>query len=76
MGGVLTADFAEFEIKRALEWMQTDKNDLRKYSSTLVIKELVLAVPALSFGYVAQIFDVISALKDSKVRQCSNKIEY
>jgi FKBP12-rapamycin complex-associated protein len=67
-GGVLTADFVEFEMKRALEWIQNEKNDLRKYASTLVIKELVLSVPALTFAYLGQVFDVIwSALKDQKV---------
>ncbi|KAJ3103710.1 phosphatidylinositol kinase- protein kinase tor1 [Phlyctochytrium bullatum] len=61
-GGTLTADFVDFEVKRALEWLQGRPD---KGSDFLLKRE---SAPTLLYGYVTQIMDLIwVALRDSKV---------
>ncbi|KAI8836345.1 armadillo-type protein [Chytridium lagenaria] len=67
-GGTLTAEFVEFEVKRALEWLQGDRNESRRYAAVLVLRELSISAPTLLYAYVLQIMDLIwVALRDSKV---------
>ncbi|KAJ3030013.1 UNVERIFIED_CONTAM: phosphatidylinositol kinase- protein kinase tor1, partial [Siphonaria sp. JEL0065] len=67
-GGTLTAEFVEFEVKRALEWLQGERNESRRYAAVLVLKELALSSPTLIFSYVPQILDLVwTALRDPKV---------
>ncbi|KAJ3215347.1 phosphatidylinositol kinase- protein kinase tor1 [Dinochytrium kinnereticum] len=67
-GGTLTAEFVEFEVKRALEWLQGDRNEARRYAAVLVLRELSISAPTLLYAYVLQIMDLIwVALRDSKV---------
>ncbi|KTW30812.1 hypothetical protein T552_00524 [Pneumocystis carinii B80] len=67
-GGTLTSEFVEFEVKRAMEWLQGDRNENRRLAAVLVLKELALNSPTLIYSYVSQIFDLIwVALRESKV---------
>lgn len=78
-GGTLTSDFVEFEVKRALEWLQGldhkdaltllgDRNEQRRYAAVLVLKELALNSATLIYSYVPQILDLIwIPLRDTKV---------
>lgn len=120
-GGTLTGDFAEFEVKRALEWLQGNKrvdmhmqgihihlscrssatyistiitlyyfasldilyafalklyiyhhatgerNEVRRHTAILVLRELATNAPTLFYPHVPQFFDVIfSAIRDPK----------
>ena len=49
-----TQEFVEFEVKRALEWLQGDKNEAKRYSAVLVLKELCTCAPTLLYVYVPQ----------------------
>lgn len=63
----LTTEFVEFEVKRALEWLQGERNEARRYSAVLVLKELATNAPTLIYTYVPQILDLIwVALRDIK----------
>lgn len=65
-GGVLTNDFVEFEVKRALEWLQSKNHSLRRLAAVLVLKELAINAPVLFFAHVSQFFEHIrKALHDS-----------
>ncbi|RKO94116.1 armadillo-type protein, partial [Blyttiomyces helicus] len=67
-GGNLTAEFVEFEVKRALEWLQGDRHEARRYAAVLVLRELAVSAPTLIYAYVGQILDLIwVALRDPKV---------
>ncbi|KAJ3083694.1 phosphatidylinositol kinase- protein kinase tor1, partial [Quaeritorhiza haematococci] len=67
-GGPLIADIVEFEIKRALEWLQGDRNESRRYAAVLVLRELAISAPTLIYAYVPQVLDLIwVALRDPKV---------
>ncbi|KAI8848058.1 FAT domain-containing protein [Chytridium lagenaria] len=67
-GGTLTADFTDFEAKRALEWLQGDRGDVRRYAGVLVLRELCWATPGLMHNYVGTMMSVVwVALRDPKV---------
>ncbi|KAG4088925.1 FAT-domain-containing protein [Neocallimastix lanati (nom. inval.)] len=67
-GGTLTPEFVEFEVKRALEWLQGDRHESKRYAAVLVLKELAQNAPILIYSYVTQILNLIwVVLKDPKV---------
>ncbi len=64
----LTAEFVEFEVKRALEWLQSDRVEQRRFSAVLVLRELATHAPTLVYTFIPQILDLIWVpLKDPKV---------
>ncbi|KAI8593944.1 armadillo-type protein [Geranomyces variabilis] len=67
-GGTLTAEFVEFEVKRALEWLQGDRHEARRYAAVLVLRELAISAPTLIYAFVGQILELIwVALRDLRV---------
>lgn len=58
-GGTLTPDFVEFEVKRALEWLQGDRYEHRRLAAVLVLKQLADNVPTLFNQHVAAFIDHI-----------------
>ena len=67
-GGALTAELVESEVKSALEWLQSDRQESRRFAAVLTIRELARNSPTLLYAFVPQIFDCIwVALRDSKV---------
>ena len=67
-GGTLTADFVEFEMKRALEGLNAEKrSEHHRLASVLVCKELAINAPTLFFMHVpAYIKAVWAGLHDTK----------
>ncbi|KAJ3373228.1 phosphatidylinositol kinase- protein kinase tor1 [Kappamyces sp. JEL0680] len=75
----LTGEFVEFEVKRALEWLQGtglaansavsgDRNESKRFAAVLVLSELTKNAPTLIYSYIPQILDLIwIGLRDSKV---------
>ncbi|KAL3475819.1 armadillo-type protein [Aspergillus californicus] len=67
-GGALTAELVESEIQSALEWLQSERQEGRRFAAVLVIRELAKGSPTLLYGFVSQIFELIwVALRDPKV---------
>ncbi|GAB6019044.1 hypothetical protein CHUAL_000671 [Chamberlinius hualienensis] len=65
--GTYTAEYVEFEVKRAFEWLSGDRNEGRRHAAVLVLKELAVATPTFFFQQVHQFFDCIfNAIFDSK----------
>ncbi|KAL9624360.1 MAG: hypothetical protein Q9160_001322 [Pyrenula sp. 1 TL-2023] len=58
-GGALTAELVESEIQSALEWLQLDRQDSRRFAAVLVIRELARNSPTLLYGFIPQIFELI-----------------
>ncbi|RMX59040.1 hypothetical protein pdam_00009963 [Pocillopora damicornis] len=66
-GGTFTADYVEFEVKRALEWLGGDRNEGRRHAAVLVLKELALNAPTFFFQQIQPFFENISnAVRDPK----------
>jgi serine/threonine-protein kinase mTOR len=67
-GGTLTAELVESEVKTALEHLQVDRQENRRFAAVLVLRELARNSPTLLFVWVPQILEVIwVALRDPKV---------
>ena len=67
-GGALTAELVEAEVQSALEWLQNDRQENRRFAAVLIIRELARNSPTLLYAFVAQVFDCIwVALRDGKV---------
>ncbi|EWC44191.1 phosphatidylinositol 3-kinase tor2 [Drechslerella stenobrocha 248] len=67
-GGPLTADLVESETRQALEWLQSDRQENRRFAAVLLLKELARNSPTLFYTYVPQILGLLwVALRDSKV---------
>ncbi|TRX94249.1 hypothetical protein FHL15_004716 [Xylaria flabelliformis] len=58
-GGSLISELIESEVKTALEWLQSDRIEEKRYSAVLVLRELARNAPTLMYGYVNHIFDFI-----------------
>ncbi|XP_040182261.1 serine/threonine-protein kinase mTOR isoform X3 [Rana temporaria] len=58
-GDTFTAEYVEFEVKRALEWLGTDRNEGRRHAAVLVLKELAVSAPTFFFQQVQPFFDNI-----------------
>ncbi|KAL4860725.1 hypothetical protein BDV12DRAFT_90500 [Aspergillus spectabilis] len=66
-GGALTAELVESEIQSALEWLQSERQESRRFAAVLVIRELAKGSPTLLYGFVPQIFQLVwVALRDPK----------
>ncbi|KAF2644919.1 ARM repeat-containing protein [Massarina eburnea CBS 473.64] len=68
-GGTLAAEVVDAEVKSALEWLQMEpRNEIRRFSAVLILRELAKNSPTLMYQWIAQIFEVIwVALRDPKV---------
>ncbi|CAM9236848.1 unnamed protein product, partial [Lampetra fluviatilis] len=58
-GGTFTAEYVEFEVKRALEWLTGDRSEGRRHAAVLVLRELAVNAPTFFFQQVQPFFDVI-----------------
>lgn len=69
-GGTLAADIVEFEVKRALEWLEVDRSEQRRLAAVLVLKELADNTPTLFNVYVDTFLDhdhIWVSLRDPKL---------
>lgn len=48
----MTAEFVEFEIERALEWLQSDRTEMRRLPAVLILRELAENAPTLLHPYI------------------------
>ncbi|EXX76507.1 Tor2p [Rhizophagus irregularis DAOM 197198w] len=72
--GAVTAIFVSREVNTALEYLQGDRNESRRYAAALVLRELAQNAPTLIYTYVSSILDNIwVGLRDQKqiIREAS-----
>ncbi|KAG0305000.1 hypothetical protein BGZ98_004718 [Dissophora globulifera] len=67
-GGPFTADFVEFELTRAIEWL-TDRQEARRHASVLVLAELARHANVIVYPYVGTILtNIRGAMREPKAR--------
>ena len=67
-GGALTAELVEAEVKHALEWLTSERNDNRKFAAVLILKELARNSSTLLYPYIPGILvSIWEGLRDPKV---------
>lgn len=69
MGGSLVGELVDFEVKRSIEWLQSDRQEIRRHAAILQIKSIGDNNPTLLYAYVGQILDnaIWAALRDPKL---------
>ncbi|OLL26279.1 Phosphatidylinositol 3-kinase tor2 [Neolecta irregularis DAH-3] len=64
----LVTDLVEFEIRRALEWLQGDRHEARRYSAVLVLRELARNSTTIIYSHISEVLDLMwVALRDIRV---------
>jgi len=58
-GGSLISELVDAEVQTALEWLQSDRIEERRYAAVLVLRELARNAPTLMYSYVGFVFDQI-----------------
>ncbi|GFS99133.1 hypothetical protein TNCV_822541 [Trichonephila clavipes] len=67
VSGTYTAEYVEFEAKRAFEWLSGDRHETKRHGAVLVLRELAVSTPTFFFQQVQQFFDCIfNASSDPK----------
>ena len=67
-GGALTAELVESEVQSALEWLQSERQESRRFAAVLCIHELAKNSPTLLYAFVPEILEFIwIPLRDPKV---------
>lgn len=67
-GGTHTAECVEFEVGRALEWLQRERYEARRHAAVLILKELASNAPTLFTLHVPAFLDLVwVALRDPKL---------
>ncbi|RDW71766.1 hypothetical protein BP5796_07800 [Coleophoma crateriformis] len=67
-GGSLIAELVESEVKTALEWLQSDRVEEKRYAAVLILRELGRNAPTLMYTFVGLIFDLIwVGLRDQRL---------
>ncbi len=52
-GGTMTADFVEFEVTRALEWLQNERIESRRLAAVFILREMAENAPTLFHHHIA-----------------------
>ena len=66
-GGTFTADYVEFELKQALEWLGSERSEAKRHAAVLVLREMALNAPTFFFQQVQPFFDnIFVAVRDPK----------
>eukprot|EP01119_Soliformovum_irregulare_P018378 TRINITY_DN5612_c0_g1_i1.p1 TRINITY_DN5612_c0_g1~~TRINITY_DN5612_c0_g1_i1.p1 ORF type:complete len:292 (-),score=57.16 TRINITY_DN5612_c0_g1_i1:307-1182(-) len=74
INSTITSECVEFDMERALEWMQGERQEAKRHAACLMLKELAVNAPTLFFGKVGRFTDHIwVALRDPKsaIRDCA-----
>ena len=67
-GGALTAELVEAEVKHALEWLTSERNENRRFAAVLILRELARNSSTLLYMYIPGILvSIWEGLRDPKV---------
>lgn len=66
-GGSIISELVEAETKNALEWLQSDRIEERRYSAVLVLRELARNAPTLMYAFIPMVLELLWAgLRDQR----------
>lgn len=76
VSGAKRAEYVEFEVKRAFEWLSVERNEGKRHSAVLILRELAVAMPTYFHQQVSGFFEhIFIALRDPKalIREAGSK---
>lgn len=66
-GGTFSAEYVEFEVKRAFEWLTVERNENKRHAAVMVLRELAGSTPTLFYQLIHSFFECIfSGVRDPK----------
>ncbi|KAK4495590.1 hypothetical protein PRZ48_012858 [Zasmidium cellare] len=78
-GGAWTAELVEAEVKHALEWLTSERNENRRFAAVLILRELARNSSTLLYMYIPGILvSLWEGLRDQKVviRETAAEVAY
>jgi len=67
-GGALTAELVDAEVKHALEWLTSERNENRRFAAVLILRELARHNATLLYNVVPGVLvNIWEGLRDQKV---------
>uniref|UniRef100_H2Y9G4 Serine/threonine-protein kinase TOR n=1 Tax=Ciona savignyi TaxID=51511 RepID=H2Y9G4_CIOSA len=64
----------EFQVRRSVEWLGTEKNDLRRNAAVLILREMAISSSTIFYQQIQSFFDgIFNVIHDSKqsIRECA-----
>lgn len=74
--GIKRTEYVEFEIKRAYEWLSEERNEGKRLSAVLILRELAITMPSYFYQQINGFFsNIMIALRDPKeqIREAAAK---
>lgn len=74
--GIKRGEYVETEIKRAFEWLAEERNEGKRLSAVLILRELAIAMPSHFYQLISEFFNqILKALRDPKeqIREAAAK---
>lgn len=74
--GIKRGQYVETEIKRAFEWLTEERNEGKRLSAVLILRELAVAIPSYFYQQINGFFNhIMIALRDPKeqIREAAAK---
>ncbi|XP_063386594.1 serine/threonine-protein kinase mTor-like [Cydia fagiglandana] len=74
--GVKRGEYVEQEMKRCYEWLSEERNEGKRLSAVLILKELAIAMPSWFYQQITKFFNhIMIALRDPKdqIREAAAK---
>lgn len=74
--GVKRGEFVEAEIKQAYDWLVEERNEGKRLSATLILKEMAVTMPSYFYQHANGFFDhIMLAFRDPKeqIREAAGK---
>uniref|UniRef100_A0A1E1W8G7 TOG domain-containing protein n=1 Tax=Pectinophora gossypiella TaxID=13191 RepID=A0A1E1W8G7_PECGO len=74
--GIKRVEYVEYEIKRVFEWLSEERNEGKRLSAVLILRELAISMPSCFYQQINGFFNnIIVGLRDPKeqIREASAK---
>ncbi|NP_001171773.1 target of rapamycin isoform 1 [Bombyx mori] len=75
--GIKRGEYVETEIKRCFEWLAEERNEGKRLSAVLILRELAISMPSYFFQQINGFFNhIMRALRDPKdqIREAAAKV--
>lgn len=67
-GGTLAGDLVEYEVKRCIEWLTLERQEIKRVAAAIELKSIASTSPTLIFGYINSVLEALwSGVRDPKL---------
>lgn len=67
-GGALAGDLVDYEVKRCIEWLTLERQEIKRLAAAIELKSIAQTSPTLIFGYINSVVEALwSGIRDPKL---------